>query len=78
MTPEQENLENNIKARFWYHAYLVAKYQREQLREDRDNLLVEVKKLRKILSERSDPPILPERGAAPSHGGVAPSRGGGK
>src|SRR6185436_19750489 len=39
---DQENLENNVKARFWYHAYKVARYQREQLQQDRDNLLAEV------------------------------------
>lgn len=51
MTPEQENLENNVIARFWYHAYRIAKYQREQLRGDRDKLLDENKKLRKALAE---------------------------
>lgn len=71
MNAEEENLENNIRARFWYHAYRVATYQREQLRDDRDNILAELKKLRRILAEQSSP-SFPPRGAPPSHGGGAP------
>lgn len=72
MNADQENLENNVKARFWYHAYKVARYQREQLQQDRDNLLAEVKKLRRILAENSQLPSFPPRGASPSHSGDAP------
>jgi len=67
MNAEEENLENNVKARFWYHAYKIAAYQREQLREDRDQILAKYKALQRSIGHLPSQP-----GAAPSHGGVAP------